>query len=430
MAITGSPETARLIRRAARMARRAKAELVGVNVRRDDGLRSRSDTAVDRNVALLTELGGRFVEVVSNDVAVALVAVARAENATQLVIGARRRTRVSELVRGSIVTRCVREARGDIDLHVIGVDASAPGLRTRRAWWSTPSGISQRRLVAGFVLGLIALPAMTAILTAGAVSASLAVALSAYLLVVIAVAAVGGILPGLLAALAAFLFSNYYFAPPIHTFTIANVRDVLALTAFLVAGLTVAMLVDLAARRSAQAARAERNARALARLVSTGEPGRRGPRGLPGRLRADLRAERRRPAPHASRQTDVHEVVAGTLTGPTVAVALDETHELVVAGGLEDPESQALLRGVASQIVTVLERQRLEREASERAQLRQADELRAALLAAVSHDLRTPLASIKTAATSLLSPSGALHPGAARRAAWSRSTTRPTACRG
>ncbi len=410
VAITGSPETARLIRRAARMARRAKAELVGVNVRRDDGLRSRSDTAVDRNVALLTELGGRFVEVVSNDVAVALVAVARAENATQLVIGARRRTRVSELLRGSIVTRCVREARGDIDLHVIGVDASAPGPQTRRAWWSTPSGISQRRIVAGFVLGLIALPAMTAVLTAGTVSASLSVALSAYLLVVIAVAAVGGILPGLLAALGAFLFSNYYFAPPIHTFTIANVRDVLALTAFLVAGLTVAMLVDLAARRSAQAARAERNARALARLVSTVSLG---DEALEDFLAEFVRTfELNGAALRRTRhgQTDAHEVVSGTLTGPTVAVALDETHELVVAGGLEDPESQALLRGVASQIVTVLERQRLEREASERAQLRQADELRAALLAAVSHDLRTPLASIKTAATSLLSPSAHFTP--------------------
>jgi two-component system sensor histidine kinase KdpD len=410
VAITGSPETARLIRRAARMSRRAKAELVGVNVRRDDGLQSRSDTAVDHNVALLTELGGRFVEVVSNDVAVALVAVARAENATQLVIGARRRSRVSELVHGSIVTRCVREARGDIDLHVIGVDASSPGARTRRTWWSTASGLSQRRIVAGLALGAVGLPLMTALLTSGAVSVSLAVALSAYLLVVIGVAAVGGIIPGLLAAVAAFLVSNYEFAPPIHTLTIANARDLLALTAFLVAGLTVATLVDVAARRSTQAVRAERNARALARLVSTVSLG---DEALEDFLAEFVRTFELNGA--ALRRTGrgaalADEVVSGTLTGPTASVALDETHELVVAGGLEDPESQALLRGVASQIVSVLERQRLEREARERDQLRQADELRAALLAAVSHDLRTPLASIKTAATSLLSPSAHFTP--------------------
>jgi len=410
VAITGSPETARLIRRAARMARRAKAELVGVNVRRDDGLRARGDTAVDRNVALLSELGGRFVEVVSNDVAVALVAMARAENATQLVIGARRRSRFSELVHGSIVTRCVREARGDIDLHVIGVDASAPGVRTRRAWWSARSGLSQRRVVAGFVLGAVALPVMTALLTSGSVSASLAVALSAYLLVVIAVAAVGGIIPGLLAAVVAFVVSNYEFAPPIHTFTIANARDLLALTVFLVAGLTVATLVDVAARRSTRAARAERNARALARLVSTVSLG---DEALEDFLDDFVRtfglngAALRR---IGNGETAAVDVVSGTLTGPTAAVALDDTHELVVAGGLEDPESQELLRGVASQILTVLERQRLERDARERDQLRQADELRAALLAAVSHDLRTPLASIKTAATSLLSPSAHFTP--------------------
>ncbi len=410
VAITGSPETARLIRRAARMARRAKAELVGVNVRRDDGLRSRSDSAVDSNVALLTELGGRFVEVVSNDVAVALVAMARAENATQLVIGARRRSRLSELVHGSIVTRCVREARGDIDLHVIGVDASAPGARTRRSWWSTRSGISQRRVAAAAVLGLIAFPVMTAVLTSGAVSASLAEALSAYLLVVIAVATVGGIVPGLLAALAAFLISNYEFTPPIHTFSIASARDLLALTVFLVAGLTVATLVDVAARRSNQAVRAERNARALARLVSTVSLGDEALEDfLADFVRTfELNGAALRRIGHDG--TTVNEVVSGTLTGPTAAVALDNTHELVVAGGLEDPESQALLRGVASQIVTVIERQRLEREARERDQLRQADELRAALLAAVSHDLRTPLASIKTAATSLLSPSAHFTP--------------------
>ena len=112
---------------------------------------------------------------------------------------------------------------------MIGVDASSPGARTRRTWWSTASGLSQRRIVAGLILGAAGLPVMTALLTSGAVSVSLAVALSAYLLVVIAVAAVGGIIPGLLAAVAAFLVSNYEFAPPIHTLTIANARDLLAL---------------------------------------------------------------------------------------------------------------------------------------------------------------------------------------------------------
>ena len=410
VAITGSAESERLIRRAARIARRSKAELVGVTVRHDDGLRARADTSVDHNVELLNELGGRFVEVVSNDVAVALVAVARAENATQLVIGATRRSRWSELLHGSIVTRCVREARGEIDLHVIGVDAAQSSGTRRRGSRTRPSGLPRRRVIAGLVLGAVAFPIVTVVLTAGLASTSVALALSAYLLVVIAVAVTGGLLPGLLGALVAFLVTNYEFTPPIHTLSISSARDVLALTSFLVAGLTVSTLVDLAARRSAQAARAERNARALARLVSTVSLGRDAVEEILAEIvrifELDGAALRR----IDGSTHDAAEASTGDLVGPTMVVQLDDTHELVVAGGLADAESQALLRGVASQLLSVLERQRLELEAQEREQMRQADELRAALLAAVSHDLRTPLASIKAAATSLLSPSARFTP--------------------
>ena len=401
VAITGSPEAARLIRRAGRMARRAKAELVGVHVRRDDGLRGGAGAGVDRNVTLLSEFGGRFVEVVDTDVARALVAVARAENASQLVIGARRRTRASEFVKGSVVTRCVREARGEIDLHVIGVDASETARRRRRV--PRLSGVPPRRVAAGLVLGAVAFPALTLILTA-ATSVSLALALSAYLLVVIAVAVVGGLAPGLVAAIVAFLVSNYEFAPPIHTLTIANARDVAALVVFLVAGLTVAALVDLAARRSTRAAEAEQHARALARLVSRVQGG--------DTALEDFLAEFVRTfglTGAAVRPTggdaDGDETVSvGTMTGPLVTVPLDTRRELVVAGGLEDPEGQELLRGIAAQLVGVRDRQRLEQAARAAETMRQADELRAALLAAVSHDLHTPLAAIKTAASSLRSP--------------------------
>ncbi len=411
VAITGSPETARLVRRASRMARRAKAELVGVHVRRDDGLRGSGTEAVDRNVALLTELGGRYVEVVATDVAVALVAVARAENATQLVIGARRRGRVSELVRGSVVTRCVREARGDIDLHVIGVDASEQGPSGhRRARLPALTALGTRRVVAALVAGAVAFAIVTAVLTAAS-SVSLALALSAYLLVVIAVATIGGLLPGLIAAIVAFLVSNYDFAPPTHTLTIANARDVAALTVFLVAAVTVATLVDLAARRTARATVAEGRARAMARLVTQVHGG---DTALEDFLAEFVRtfgltgAALRRTGTAAAESGE--EIVAGQLTEPTTSVALDATRELVVSGGLGDPESQDLLRGIAAQVLAVLDRQRLEREARAGESMRDADELRAALLAAVSHDLRTPLASIKTAATSLRSPSATFTP--------------------
>ena len=408
--ITGSPGTPRLIRRAARMAARSKAELVGVTVRRDDGLRSGADEPFDQHLALLAELGGRFIEVVSNDVAAALVAVALAENATQLVLGSSRRRRFSDLVNGSIVNRCVREAQGEIDVHVIGTERGDQP-RHRRSSRRLPSGLSTRRKVAALVVGAIAFPVVTVLLLAGTTGASLALAMSSYLLVVLAVAAVGGLVPGLLAALVAFLVSNWEFAPPVHTFTIGNPRDVLALVSFLVAALTVSTFVDLAARRSAQAARSERDARALARLVSTVSLG---DRALDEILAEIVRifeldgAVLRRTEDEGLGVGD--EIVAGEVQAPTSIVRLDEEHELEVSGGLRDPESQELLRGVAAQLVAVLDRRRLEHEAAGRKELQRADELRAALLAAVSHDLRTPLASIKTAATSLLSPGAAFTP--------------------
>ncbi|MDP9074973.1 MAG: universal stress protein, partial [Actinomycetota bacterium] len=118
VALTGSPQGERLVRRAARMAGRARAELVGVHIRSTDGLVGRSGDLLETHRSLLTELGGRYEETTGSDVAKALVDFARAENATQLVLGATQRSRWSEAVHGSLVNRVLRSA-GDIDVHVI-----------------------------------------------------------------------------------------------------------------------------------------------------------------------------------------------------------------------------------------------------------------------------------------------------------------------
>ena len=126
VSLTGSPGSAVLIRRAARMAMRTKAELVGVHVRTDDGLTGPGSQGLRQNRALLDDLGGRYVEVVGADVAPALVQVARAENATQLVMGATHRSRLNEFVRGSVINSVIRAAGGSLDVHVIATGAT-PG---------------------------------------------------------------------------------------------------------------------------------------------------------------------------------------------------------------------------------------------------------------------------------------------------------------
>jgi len=399
VAVTGTETSERLIRRAARMAARSRSELVGVHVRRDDGLRAASDAGLDHAVELLEEFGGRFVEVVGTDVAVALVTVARAENATQLMIGATAKSQLAALFQGSIVSRCVNLARGEIDVHVISTEHTEGEVTSGTSRRRSPFPLPLHRVLAALVVGVIAFSLLTAVLAGGG-PGTLALALSAYLIIVIGVAAIGGLIPGLLGALTAFLVTNWEFTSPIHTFTIANPRDSLALLSFLAAALTVSTFVDIAARRSDTALRAERDARALARLarhVSEGE------NALPAMLSEIVHAfDLKGAALRRIGGIGGHAVTIGEVSDEAAVLEIGEGYELAVDGRPLDPEGRALLVAVSAQLVVAIEHRRLEEEAGERQSLLEADELRASLLAAVSHDLRSPLASIKAAVTMIL----------------------------
>ncbi len=402
IAVTGTETSERLIRRGARMAARSRSELVGVHVRRDDGLRSASDAGLDHAVELLEEFGGRFVEVVGSDVATALVTVARAENATQVMIGATSKSRLATLFQGSIVTRCVNLARGEIDVHVISTEHGEGEATRKPGRWRSPFPLPMQRVLWSLAVGTASFTLLTALLAGGG-PGTLALALSAYLIVVIAVAAIGGLIPGLLGALTAFLVTNWEFAPPVHTFTIANPRDFLALLSFLVAALTVSTFVDIAARRTDTALRAERDARALARLarhLSEGE------NALPAMLSEivhafDLKGASLRRVGGSSDNA----MTIGEVGERATVLEIGEGYELAVDGRPLDPGGRELLVAVSAQLVVAIEHRRLAAEAGERQSLIEADELRASLLAAVSHDLRSPLASIKAAVTTILDTS-------------------------
>ncbi len=425
VSLTGAPASAVLIRRAARMAMRTKAELVGVHVRTDDGLSSAGVDGLARNRALLDDLGGRYVEVVGADVAPALVQVARAQNATQLVMGATHRSRLSEFVRGSVINSVIRAAGGALDVHVIATDAAddgsdekfdhdhhrASGIPRNRRRLLSP--LPARRRLGAVLLGVVGFPLLTLLLTSTGTHADLATALSSYLLLVVAVAATGGVWPAFLAAIVGFLLSNYYFAPPVHTFTIADARDVLALLIFLVTAGVVSVLVDVAARRSTAAIQARSDAQMLARvagrLVSPeGNP-------MPALLEELVVAFRLESAAilhEGAGSTDsaawTTVAAAGTAPFPTpadasVTLPLTDHDVLALRGPGLSAEDRDILAAFAAQLAAALESDRLHAEAAEADSLARANQLRSALLAAVSHDLRTPLASIKAASSSLLS---------------------------
>jgi two-component system sensor histidine kinase KdpD len=410
VAVTGAPSADDLIRRAARIASRSHGELLGVHVRSDDGLRA-DDGHVGDQRRLLEEMGGTFHETAGSDIAASLVDFARAENATQLVLGASHRSRLAELVRGSVINRVVRLS-GPIDVHVISPreraagDEAAEGPSVPRAR-RNPAALSPRRRLFGWALAVAGIPLLSAVLVPMRSDVSLPSVLLLFLLLVVTVATVGGLAPALVAALAGFLVVNRLFTPPLHTWTIAEAENLLALLVFLVVAGVVSALVASAARRTAEAARAAAEASTLAGLAGTVAS----PDPLPV-LVDHLRHTFGLAGVALLRKVDGAWQVE-TASGPDAPVMPGDADQvrplgsdLVLAVRGSDIAAQDLrvLNAFVAQLAATIDRRRVGAQAAQAVALAEANELRSALLQAVSHDLRTPLAGIKASASSLRQP--------------------------
>ena len=405
--LSGAPGGERLIRRAARMAGRLQGELLGVHVIPADGLAGSVEDALGGQRQLLAQLGGTYHEIVGDDVAASLAAFATAERATQLVLGASSRSRMSEILRGSPIASALRQLDA-IDVHVIG-GRPADGARSPKVLppVRSLSALPWRRKLAGWALALIGLPLLTALLVPHRDDLLLSTILVLYLALVVMVAAVGGLLVGVTSAVAAFLLENWYFTPPIHTWTIANGEHLLALSAFVAVSALVSLLVGRAVRRSREAVRARAEAEALARttgsLIGETDP-----------LAAVVRQLRIGFGLEGAAVIERDEAGWTTLAssgrttpgreGSGMTIELDERgrRRLVLTGGQLDAGDQYVMRAFADQLRLALERRQLLAEAHEAARLAETDALRRSLLQSVSHDLRTPLSAIKAAVTSLL----------------------------
>ncbi len=261
--LAGGPADEGLLRRAARMAARAGAELVAVHVVGGD---AESDADPDRRAMrqLAEELGGRFRELVDDDVAGALVAFARSERATQVVVGAGH-GRSWRRPRGGFVERLVAHSR-DLDVHVIASHAAAsatPRSRRRRR----AGAVSTSRGLGAAGAALVVLPGLTVGLAAVRPSVSISTVFLAYLVVVLALASLGGVVVGVAAALAAAVLENYYFVTPIHTLSVNHVDDAVALVGYLAFAIVASMLTTSVVRRSAEARRARAEARVLSQAA-------------------------------------------------------------------------------------------------------------------------------------------------------------------
>ncbi|WP_329082767.1 MULTISPECIES: DUF4118 domain-containing protein [unclassified Streptosporangium] len=411
VALTGGPEGDTLVRRAARIADRSKgADLLAVHVTRADGLTGADPASTARQRTLVEDLGGTYHQVVGDDVPSALLDFARGVNATQLVLGASRRGRFAQILsRGVGVTTTARS--GSIDVHMI----THGGVKRGRERAPSRAALTRTRRVAGWLLAILGLPLLTLALHPFRGDVNLPSDILLFLLMVVVVALAGGMWPAVTAAVLGFLLLNYFFTAPVDRFTIADPENLFALSVYVLVAVMVSAVVDVAARRTREAARARADAEVLSTLAGHVLRGEHALASLLARLRetfglasVTLLERTDDPAPDDQSDPEAWRIVATAGDAPCTCpggadtdVVIDERLVLAIRGRLLEASDRRVLEAFAAEAAVALRQDRLAAEAEQARPLAEADRMRTALLAAVSHDLRTPLASAKAAVESL-----------------------------
>ena len=437
--VSERPSCAALVRQTRRLADRLQAKWAALYV---ETTRYHQLDEVERDrvadcLRLAEKLGGDAITIPGRGIADEVLAYARENNITQIIIGKSERSRWFEMLHGSVVHDLVRKA-GEISIHVIagddGGDTVAPKtVRTRpeaQPFHATPYAVSLGLVAIGTGIGM----AIHQFLEVSNVAL-------VYLTVVLIAAVRFGLFPSLFAALASVLAYNFFFLPPLYTFTIADPENVVALFFFLIVALITS---NVTARTRSQVLTARSRPRPRpsstpSAASSPASPPRRSPVGhrLPDRLdaalasrhpaarggraiavragyppedelnAADLAAaawtwSNNRPAGHGSDTLPGAEwlfLPLRTARGPVgvLGVARDQPNALLT------PDDRRLLDALGDQAGVAIERISLAAEIDQTRVLRETERLRSALLTSISHDLRTPLASVLGALTSLRS---------------------------
>jgi len=399
VALTGGREGETLLRRGARIASRSSGgELFAVHVTRSDGLAESNPGILAAQRELVETLGGSYHQVVGEQVPRALVEFARSVDATQLVIGVSRRSRLTALLTGAGTSATVIREAGDIDVHI--VSHAQAGSRTLP---TVGGALSLRRRLLGFALAVAGLPLLTWLLSAIRSEESITSDVLAFQLFVVVVALVGGIWPAVVSALAAGILLDFFFVDPLYTITITEPLHLLALVIFVVVAVLVSIVVDQAARRSRVASRAAAESETLATIAGGVLSGQDALDALVARLRESF----------GMASVILRSRGAVLYAATDAALASDDDRESSFPIGdhaslsLRGPELPAsdrrILGAFLSQIAAALAQRELATEAESMRPVAEADRLRTALLAAVGHDLRRPLAAATAAITSLRS---------------------------
>ncbi|MEV4231048.1 sensor histidine kinase KdpD [Streptomyces bobili] len=405
--LTGGPEGRTLIRRAARLAEKgAGGEVLAVYISRSDGLTAASPKELAVQRTLVEDLGGTFHHVVGDDIPVALLDFSRGANATQIVLGVSRRKGWQYVFGPGVGATVARESGPDLDVHLITHDevGKGRGLPVARS-----ARLGRSRLIWGWFTGLGGPLLLTWVLSGLFPNVGLANDMLLFLAMTVAAALLGGLFPALASAATGSLLLNWYFTQPVHTLTIADPKNIVAIAIFVGVAVSVASVVDLAARRTHQAARLRAESEILSFLAGNVLRGETSLEALLERVRETFGMES---VALLERESDVAPWTCAGSVGPQpcavpddadVDVPVGDHMALALTGRVLPAEDRRVLAAFAAQAVVVLDRRRLQEEAERARALAEGNRIRTALLAAVSHDLRTPLAGIKAAVTSLRS---------------------------
>ena len=445
--VSEDPRAAGLVRYAKRLSDRLHAPWIALYVegRRNLQLSEEDRDRIADTLRLAESLGGEAITIpdVDGRIVNGVIGYAHSNNATQIIIGKSTRSRWFEILHGSVVHDLVRRS-GNISVHVIAGDAvtgDAIPKKTVKAAEGVQSFDARPYLIAlvavamALGVGVVILPWL------GIENVDLV-----FLTAVVGVAVRYGLWPSLVASVAASLCYNFFFLPPIYTFTITDPTNVAAFVFFIIMAVIVSSVAARVRTQAVGAMARARNTEALyafsRKLASTGtlddvlwatayqtalmlkvrvvlllpENGTIAVRtGYPPEDTldaADLAAatwawENDKPAGRGSDTLPGAKrlfLPMHTGRGLIGIVGIDSDKP----GPLLTPDQRRLLDALMDQAALAIERVRLVEDLDRAKRTAETDRLRSALLTSISHDLKTPLASVLGAAGTLRSLSGSL----------------------